>query len=341
MGSRHEKRSVRQRGSDRGRPPTTRAHRSAFVSPSGPETKLGLASPRPLLPDRFVLLYVLLLALFAAATLRSYKWLPDPLDPSRATPNAFVAANARRHLEDITSLGARHVGSTANEVHAKDLLVRKVEAIRSLAGEEVEIEISVQTVSGHYHLDFLGGLTHLYENVSNVVVRFRRRGSNPSSAFLINAHYDSAVGTVAASDDAVSCATMLEVLRSFSAKPHPFLPEHAIIFLFNGAEETVLQASHGFITQHPWAREVKAFLNLEAAGAGGKDVVFQTGPENPWLVKAYVKSVPYPFLSVMAQEMFQSGVIPSDTDFRIFRDHGHIPGLDVAYFVNGYVYHTV
>lgn len=52
-----------------------------------------------------------------------------------------------------------------------------------------------------------------------------------------------------------------------------------------------------------------------------------SGPENPWLVQAYVHAVKHPFASVVGQEVFQSGIIPSDTDFRIFRDFGNIPGI--------------
>lgn len=42
----------------------------------------------------------------------------------------------------------------------------------------------------------------------------------------------------------------------------------------------------------------------------------------------------------MGEELFQANLIPSDTDFRIFRDYGGIPGMDMAYITNGYVYHT-
>lgn len=48
----------------------------------------------------------------------------------------------------------------------------------------------------------------------------------------------------------------------------------------------------------------------------------------------YKSAVPHPNGQVAAEEMFQLGVIPSDTDFRIFRDYGHIPGTYRIYAQN-------
>lgn len=74
----------------------------------------------------------------------------------------------------------------------------------------------------------------------------------------------------------------------------------------------------------------------------------------------YKRSTPRPFGNSVGEEIFQSGLIPSDTDFRVFRDFGNIPGkclahkfflefdrviqsftgIDLAYPMNGYRYHT-
>uniref|UniRef100_A0A8B9K4R0 Endoplasmic reticulum metallopeptidase 1 n=1 Tax=Astyanax mexicanus TaxID=7994 RepID=A0A8B9K4R0_ASTMX len=243
-----------------------------------------------------------------------------------------------KHLEHITSVGPRPVGSVENEVLTVNYLLQQVELVQaeSAAGPHA-VTVDVQRPTGSFSIDFLGGFTSYYDRVTNIAVKLEPK-TGAQHFMLANCHFDSVANSPGASDDAVSCAVMLEVLRSMANLSTPLT--HGVIFLFNGAEENVLQASHGFITQHPWAKQVRAFVNLEAAGVGGKEVVFQTGPENPWLVQAYVHAAKHPFASVVGQEVFQSGIIPSDTDFRIYRDFGNIPGIDLAFIENGFIYHT-
>lgn len=64
------------------------------------------------------------------------------------------------------------------------------------------------------------------------------------------------------SDDGAGCAVMLEILRVISQSDR--MLRHNIIFLFNGGEENFLPASHGFITQHKWAKEVIARLDINS-----------------------------------------------------------------------------
>nr|XP_057920358.1 endoplasmic reticulum metallopeptidase 1 [Doryrhamphus excisus] len=250
----------------------------------------------------------------------------------------FNAERARWHLERITSVGPRPVGSHENEVLTVVYLLEQIEKIRQETAQGPhQLTVDVQRPTGSFSIDFLGGFTSFYDRVTNIAVRLEPKGGT-QHLMLANCHFDTVANSPGASDDAVSCAVMLEVLYSLANQSTPL--QHGVIFLFNGAEENVLQASHGFITQHPWAKQVRAFINLEAAGVGGKEVVFQTGPENPWLVQAYVHAAKHPFASVVGQEVFQSGVIPSDTDFRIYRDFGNIPGIDLAFIENGFIYHT-
>ncbi|XP_052043476.1 endoplasmic reticulum metallopeptidase 1 isoform X2 [Apodemus sylvaticus] len=249
----------------------------------------------------------------------------------------FDARQARDYLEHITAIGPRTTGSTENEILTVQYLLEQIKLIEAQSSSLHSLSVDIQRPTGSFSIDFLGGFTSYYDNITNLVVKLEPR-EGAKYAVLANCHFDSVANSPGASDDAVSCAVMLEVLRVMSASPEPL--QHAVVFLFNGAEENVLQASHGFITQHPWASLIRAFINLEAAGVGGKELVFQTGPENPWLVQAYVSAAKHPFASVVAQEVFQSGIIPSDTDFRIYRDFGNIPGIDLAFIENGYIYHT-
>lgn len=57
-----------------------------------------------------------------------------------------------------------------------------------------------------------------------------------------------------ASDDAVACSILIEIIRAILANQEPL--KAPLIFLFNGAEENILQGSHAFITRHKWAKQV-------------------------------------------------------------------------------------
>ncbi|XP_044738212.1 endoplasmic reticulum metallopeptidase 1-like isoform X2 [Chrysoperla carnea] len=254
-------------------------------------------------------------------------------------PNHFIGERSQQHLKQLTDIGPRVVGSYENEELAVKFLQQEIGFIKQLAHPNHEIEVDTQVVSGSYYLAFKPyGVTNVYSNVQNVVVRLSPKGKNVNSSLLLNSHFDSVPTSPGATDAGISITTMLEVLRVLSSSSQTL--QHNVIFLFNGAEENPLQASHGFITQHKWAPEVRAFINMEGVGGGGKEVVFQAGPGHPWMLRYYSSVAPHPRAQVVAEELFQSNVIPSDTDFRIFRDFGHVPGVDVAFVKRGYVYHT-
>lgn len=204
-----------------------------------------------------------------------------------------------------------------------------------MAADGVSVEVDVQRPSGAFGLNFMAQFQNIYANVTNVLVRVSGSPSALDHALLISSHYDAAIGAAAGSDDGVNVAIMVELLRLAVRAP----PKHAaLVFNFNGAEETIMQAAHGFITAHPWTDSIRAFINLEAAGAGGRELLFQTGSDE--LALAYARGAKYPHGSIIGQELFQSGVLPADTDYRVYRDFGDVAGMDFAYISNGYVYHT-
>ncbi|XP_017781719.1 PREDICTED: endoplasmic reticulum metallopeptidase 1-like [Nicrophorus vespilloides] len=249
----------------------------------------------------------------------------------------FKSFNAGVHLKHLVDLGPRVVGSDANEIKAVKYLNDQIEKIVNGKNPLQKIEHKVEVVSGSYFLDYKPyGAINVYSNVKNVVARIKSKHEN-SPSVLINAHFDSVPESPGGSDDGIMCSVMLEILRIMSNFDER--PENNIVFLFNGAEETALQASHGFITNDEWAKDIRVVINLEATGAEGREMLFQTGPKQPWLLK-YYSQVPHPHAQVAGEELFQSNIIPSDTDFRIFRDYGDCIGFDFAYTRNGYRYHT-
>ena len=146
------------------------------------------------------------------------------------------------------------MGSYQADVQAVQYLVEQLERIRSICSPRVRMVVDIQTVSGKFHLASWN-VYQQYSGVRNLVVRLTssQRNRTGAAALLTNCHYDSVPQAPGASDDAVSCAVMLETIRVLVSSNKTVLTND-LIFLFNGAEESILVASHGFITSHPWAK---------------------------------------------------------------------------------------
>lgn len=169
-----------------------------------------------------------------------------------ANPRSFIGQRAEDTLIELTRIGPRVVGSTANEVTTVQFLRDEVAKVQAQASERFDIEIDVQQASGAY---MHWTMVNMYQGIQNVVVKLSEKNNTNENYLLINSHYDSVPGSPGAGDDGSMVATMLEVLRVMAKTDEPLA--HPILFLFNGAEENPLQASHAFITQHKWAKNCK------------------------------------------------------------------------------------
>ena len=292
----------------------------------------------------FIVRWILMVCIIAGSFFLALSFLnhvPNPAYCQIDNSDNFVtstdkvcAPRAHGLLEKLTNFGPKPAGSYANEVTTVNILLSELESIQKTSSDYINLEYEIQHATGMHPFNIY------YSDIQNIVARVSHVNTADNRSLLINGHFDSVKEGPGASDDTINCVAMLEVIRSIVINPENTM-NYDVIFLFNGAEESALLGSHGFITQHRWASDVVAYINLEAVGSGGKEMLFQTTSER--LMQSYIKAAPYPFSNVVGQEIFQSGIIPSDTDFRIFRDYGKIPGggLDFAFIKNGYVYHTI
>ncbi|KAF5746446.1 endoplasmic reticulum metallopeptidase 1 isoform X1 [Tripterygium wilfordii] len=250
----------------------------------------------------------------------------------------FSEARAVEHVrvlaEEIDGRQEGRPGLTEAAMYIKSQL----EAMKGRAGSDFRIEIEENIVAGSFNMMFLGhSLSLTYRNHTNIVMRISSADSQDTDpSVLINAHFDSPVGSPGAGDCGSCVASLLELARV--TIDSGWVPPRPIIFLFNGAEELYMLGSHGFMTSHKWRDSIGASINVEASGTGGPDLVCQSGP-TPWPSLVYAQSAVYPMADSAAQDVFP--VIPGDTDYRIFsKDYGNIPSLDIIFLLGGYFYHT-
>ncbi|KAG0372662.1 hypothetical protein BGX24_012743 [Mortierella sp. AD032] len=276
------------------------------------------------------------------------------IDPSTGQ-RQFSEENVRtivRHLSE--DIGYRIVGTEQdhetqlyllNEIRALKAQAESESARRSrtvdpkghnkISGAFPKFDVWVQKDDGAHQFDFMSKVVmKTYANMTNIIVRLSCGSQCDENAILLNAHYDTTLGSPGAVDDALPIGVMVELIRILSQRSA--LKKNSLIFLFNGGEESLQDASHSFINNHPLRQNVKAVINLEGCGTTGPEILFQANSLP--MIKAY-SQVPYPHATVLANDLFATGVLLSDTDYRIFVQE-NLTGLDMAVYKNSYLYHT-
>lgn len=209
--------------------------------------------------------YMILWAVIFLLMLLSYYTLPTPISiaTESSNPNRFIGERAKLLNQELANIGPKVVGSDENELRAVSFLTNEIDKIKAAANPIHDIEYNIQKSIGTFEL---GAVTTYYQGIQNVVVKISPLNRTTEHSLLINTHFDSVPGSPGAGDAGILVTVMLEVLRVLSQLPSTL--QHSVVFLFNSAEEFELNGAHQFITQHRWASDIRAYINMDSCGTG-------------------------------------------------------------------------
>jgi hypothetical protein len=260
---------------------------------------------------------VLVLAAILALTIGG---LQPPAPKLASTPaDDFSAARAMDTLYRVLGRDQPHPVGTLADDGVRDRIVAELTKL----GYQPQIQTA-----------FACGDFGTCATVNNVLARLAGTDATSSDAVLLAAHYDSVPAGPGASDDGVGVAAVLEIARALKQMP---APRHTMIFLLDEGEEAGLLGARAFVDSHPWAKGVRAAVNLDARGTSGPSVLFETGGANDWAVRLYTQHAPRPATSSIFYTVYQR--LPNDTDFTIFKAAGY-EGLNFAFMGDEVHYHT-
>jgi Peptidase family M28 len=266
---------------------------------------------------RRILLAVLILAAILALTLEGLQ--PPAPKFASAPADQFSAERALDTLHRILPEDRPHPVGTPADDAVRDRIVAELTKL----GYQPQIQTA-----------FACGDFGTCANVNNVLARLDGTDTMSSDAVLLAAHYDSVPAGPGDSDDGVGVAAVLEIARALKAMP---APRHSVIFLLDEGEEAGLLGARAFVDSHPWAKDVRAAVNLDARGTSGPSVMFETGGANDWAVRLYAQHARRPAASSIFYAVYKQ--LPNDTDFTVFKAAGY-EGLNFAFIGDEVHYHT-
>jgi hypothetical protein len=226
---------------------------------------------------------------------------PKPL-PADTTVSEFSAQRAIKHIR-VLAQEKRSLGESGFEA-ARNYVISELKKL----GLNSEIQKTKITIPDDLLLELGPGIPPTLE-VENLLARIA--GSRTQDAVLLLAHLDSLVGP-GASDDASGVAIILETVRALlSGSPL----RNTVILLFTAPEEYGAHGAVAFIREHPWAKDVKLVINLDAGGLSGPSELTNISPRNGWLVRSLAAADPYAFGN--------SGYSAGKSEFTPFKFYGY------------------
>jgi Peptidase family M28 len=242
---------------------------------------------------------------------------PPAPQPASAPAAQFSAGRAREVLNHLVGDGIPHpTGSAANGV----VRGRVIDELTKL-GYQPQVQTG-------FSCDEFGTCA----TVKNILARLD--GAEPGASVLLAAHYDSVPAGPGASDDGAGVAAVIEIARALKSTA---VPRHSIIILIDDGEEAGLLGARVFVAESPWAKDVRAAVNLEARGTSGPSMMFETGTANYWAVKLYSQHASRPAASSIFYQAYKQ--LPNDTDFTVFKASGY-QGANFAFIGDVNHYHT-
>jgi len=242
---------------------------------------------------------------------------PQPL-PAETENSVFSAERAEILLHSLYFENLPHVSGSEQNAVLRDRILAMLETF----GYEPEVQ-------SRFHCRPEIGSCSPLENIVAV-----RKGEKQGSAILLTAHYDSTWAGPGVADDGAGVAAVLEIARMLASAPSL---EHDLIFLFTDAEELGLLGADAFAKHHELFANVRFVINLEARGAGGPSIMFETGEGNRRIIRSLEQSLERPIANSLSYEVYKR--MPNDTDFSVYRDYNK-PGFNFAFVGQPALYHS-
>lgn len=258
----------------------------------------------------------LYVCLIAGVALGLWAMEPPPPASVHAPDTEF---SAERAMSDVRAI-SRHSHPSGSAEHARVAAY----LMDRLAAMGLTPVIGQQTGRVQWDSAMVAAAT-----VRNIVARLP--GTNPAlPALALIAHYDSVPHSPASADDGAGVAAVLEMARALSRTPR----QRDVLLVLTDGEEIGLLGAEAFFHHDPLARHIGAVINLDMRGAGGRAIMYETGPASGWLISHLPMSLTANSATAMVYD-----AMPNGSDFTMAKQAG-LPGLNLALIGDPAAYHT-